>query len=204
MSSISCILTAVATAMATNVVAATMQLARRARPLAGTIGGSTIGSLGETIGGTCPVRHSSSARNVPAPEHLRKLQAMYRAAPISGLFNAHKLEFSDEGSTEIVLDAVETTHCHSAGTLHGSGYFKLLDDAAFFAAQSKVDSGFAFTTSFTVYMMRPCSPGTKLIAKGRVTSASRSLVVAESTLEDEVRLADAHYPHAHAPLSTLL
>ena len=42
-----------------------------------------------------------------------------------------------------------------AGTLHGSGYFELLDDAAFFAAQAHNKDNFVYTTSFTLYMVRP-------------------------------------------------
>ena len=61
---------------------------------------------------------------------------------------------------------------------------KLLDDTAFFAAQAKVTDGFAFTTSFTTYMVRPVPPGVQLVARGRVTSASKALVVAESTLTE--------------------
>ena len=38
---------------------------------------------------------------------------------------------------------------HTAGGLHGSGYFKLLDDEAFFAAQSMNPTHFVVTTSFT-------------------------------------------------------
>ena len=78
----------------------------------------------------------------------------------------------------------EKQHCHTAGTLHGSGYFKPLDDAAFFAAQARVTDGFAFTTSFTMYMMRPVLPGVILVAQGRVTSATKAFIVAESTLTE--------------------
>lgn len=116
-------------------------------------------------------------------EHLRKLKAMYAAAPVSGLFNAHALEYDAAGNTTVAFTP-EARHCHTAGSLHGSGYFKLLDDTAFFAAQAKVTDGFAFTTSFTTYMVRPVPPGVQLVARGRVTSASKALVVAESTLTE--------------------
>ena len=125
----------------------------------------------------------ASFSSVSTEEHHRKLRAMYRAAPVSGLFNVHDLQYDAEGNTTITFTP-EHKHCHTAGSLHGSGYFKMLDDTAFFAAQAKVTAGFAFTTSFNIYMVRPVNPGTQLVAKGRVTSASKALVVAESTLEE--------------------
>ena len=48
----------------------------------------------------------------------------------------------------------------------------------------RVEDGFAYTTSFTTYMMRPVDPGVHVVAKGRVTSVSKALMVAESTLEE--------------------
>ena len=122
-----------------------------------------------------------AVQNVKYEEHLRKLKAMYAAAPVSGLFNVHDLQYDELGNTTIAFTP-EERHCHTAGSLHGSGYFKALDDAAFFAAQAVVTDGFAFTTSFTTYMMRPVPPGVKLLAQGRVTSSSKALVVADSTL----------------------
>ena len=122
-----------------------------------------------------------AVQNVTYEEHLRKLKAMYAAAPVSGLFNVHDLQYDELGNTTIAFTP-EERHCHTAGSLHGSGYFKALDDAAFFAAQAVVTDGFAFTTSFTTYMMRPVPPGVKLLAQGRVTSSSKALVVAESLL----------------------
>lgn len=119
--------------------------------------------------------------NIDFHDHLRKLKAMYRSAPISGIFNQHDLSYDAEGNTTINFTP-DDRHCHTAMSLHGAGYFKLLDDAAFFAAQGRVTDGFAFTTSFTTYMMRPVSPGTQLTAHGNVTSVSKALVVAESTI----------------------
>ena len=57
----------------------------------------------------------------PAPSHLRKLVAMYRAAPISGLFNDHDIEYDASGATTIEF-TTQKQHCHTAGTLHGAGY----------------------------------------------------------------------------------
>ena len=72
---------------------------------------------------------------------------------------------------------------HSAGALHGSVYFKLLDDSAFFAANSLERDVFVLTTSFTTYLTRPVSSGT-IRAVGRVVNRNKSQFIAESVLHD--------------------
>ena len=49
-----------------------------------------------------------------------------------------------------------------------SPYFKLLDDAAFFAVHSIVTDVFVLTTSFNINLIRPVSSGV-ITAKGKVT-----------------------------------
>ena len=66
--------------------------------------------------------------------------------------------------------------------MHGSAYFKLLDDCAFFAAQGKVQDNFIYTVSFNTYLVKAIVPGVPLVAKGRTTSVSKSLVLAESEI----------------------
>ena len=44
---------------------------------------------------------------------------------------------------------------HAAGAVHGSVYFKMLDDAAWFAVNSLLTDEFVVTASFTVYLTRP-------------------------------------------------
>jgi uncharacterized protein (TIGR00369 family) len=70
---------------------------------------------------------------------------------------------------------------HGANALHGSVYFKALDDAAFFAVNSLVRDCFVLTVSFNTYLLRPVTEGT-LRAEGIVTSESKNLYVAESVL----------------------
>ena len=120
----------------------------------------------------------------PDPGHLEFMQKMYAKAPINGLFNEHIIDYDEEGNTTIRFTP-KGTHCHTMMSLHGSGYFKLLDDAAFFAAQAQDSENFIFTTSFNTYMVRPVVPGTPLVSKGRVTNASKSLIIAEARLEEE-------------------
>ena len=78
---------------------------------------------------------------------------------------------------------VERKMYHAAHAVHGSVYFKALDDAAFFAANSLVEKEFVLTTAFTVYLFQPVTAGS-IKAIGRVTHQTGRLFFAESTLED--------------------
>jgi uncharacterized protein (TIGR00369 family) len=72
---------------------------------------------------------------------------------------------------------------HAADAVHGSVYFKLLDDAAFFAVNSLIDDYFALTASFTTYLLRPISEGT-MKANGTVVHAGARSFIAESVVMD--------------------
>jgi uncharacterized protein (TIGR00369 family) len=113
-------------------------------------------------------------------EHHRKLANMYLGAPINALY-APTITIQ-EGSAEVSIE-VKPTFFHSAGALHGSVYFKLLDDACFFAAASLVEDAFVLTVSFTTYITRPVHGGT-LTARGRVVHGGRSLLIAEAVVSD--------------------
>lgn len=109
---------------------------------------------------------------------------MYRFAPVNAAerYNA-RVQVGDGRAT--VAAPVQAGYCHAAGALHGSSYFKMLDDAAFFAAQSTIMQHMIVTTSFTTYLTRPVVPSSKLpglIAKGQVISASSSLILADAVV----------------------
>ncbi len=110
--------------------------------------------------------------------HFRRLERMYLKAPVNEIYSP-RIEISD-GAAVISFD-VDPRHFHAAGSLHGSVYFKGLDDAAFFAVSSVVRDAFVVTASFTIYLTRPVTGGV-LRAEGRVASASKNLFVAESVL----------------------
>ena len=61
--------------------------------------------------------------------------------------------------------------------------FKMLDDAAFFAANSLETEFFVLTTSFTTYLTRPVVEG-KLKAVGKVVNQNKSQFIAESIVYD--------------------
>lgn len=114
-------------------------------------------------------------------EHFRKLERMYHDAPINRFYEPH-LTVSP-GSADIRLK-IKPDFFHAASAVHGSVYFKLLDDAAYFAVHSQVLDAFVLTVSFNIYLVRPVSEG-QLLARGRVVHASKSLFVAESELFDD-------------------
>jgi len=106
---------------------------------------------------------------------------MYLSAAINALFspNIHV----SAGSAEVSI-TVRPELFHAAAAVHGAVYFKLMDDAAFFAASSLVSDVFLLTASFQVYFLRPVSSGI-LTSRGRVVHTSQRLIIAESTVTDE-------------------
>ena len=87
-------------------------------------------------------------------EHFRKLERMYAAAPINRYF-APKLTICD-GEAEVRIAVRDDLH-HTVGALHGAVYFKAMDDAAFFAANSIVEDVFVLTARFEIEFLRPVS-----------------------------------------------
>jgi uncharacterized protein (TIGR00369 family) len=114
-------------------------------------------------------------------EHFRRLERMYHGAPINRFYEP-VLRVS-RGVAEIDM-RVRPEFFHAAQAIHGSVYFKSLDDAAFFAVNSLVTDVFVLTASFTIYLTRPVTEGT-LHAVGRVVHESRSLFLGESELFDD-------------------
>lgn len=117
---------------------------------------------------------------VPMEEHYRKLERMYLAANINtALFPSTTVKIS-EGKAEIELE-ISKNYFHALGAMHGSVYFKLLDDAAYFAASSKIPDVFVLTASFNIKFIRPVSMG-RLRAQGKMISTAHGRYLSESTL----------------------
>src|SRR5262245_56398621 len=114
------------------------------------------------------------------PEHHRKLERMYESAPVSRWYGV-RIAIED-GRAEVKV-TVRPEFLHAAGAVHGSVYFRLLDDAAFFAANSRVEDSFVLTVSFTVHFARPVMEG-ELRAAGRVIHGAGRLFFAESELQN--------------------
>lgn len=112
--------------------------------------------------------------------HYRKLERMYLSAPVNNiLYNGITLDIDDEEAT-LTLN-IEPKFFHAANAIHGSVYFKMLDDAAFFAVQSLVKDVFVYTVSFNIQLLRPAASG-MIKATGEVKFKSANLFIADAVL----------------------
>ncbi|MFC0206217.1 PaaI family thioesterase [Novosphingobium soli] len=114
--------------------------------------------------------------------HWRALEGLYASAPINHMFRS-QLEITGPGLARITF-LVEPDCFHAAGAAHGTIYFKMLDDAAFYAANTHVTDRFLLTTSFNMHLSKPIKGG-RIVAEGRWVSGRRRVLVAESRLLDE-------------------
>ena len=87
-----------------------------------------------------------------------------------------------EASAETQIDA-KPEYFHSVGAVHGSVIFKLLDDSAFFAANSLEQTFIVLTTSFTTYLTRPVSSGI-IRAVAKVVNQNKTQFISESIAYD--------------------
>lgn len=136
--------------------------------------------------------------------HFRALEALYRSAPINSLFDS-ALEITGPGMSRIQL-TVRPDLFHAAGAAHGTIYFKMLDDAAFYAANSLVSDRFLLTTAFNLHFSRPLREG-PAVAEGRWISGRRRVFVADSRLVDaageEVARGTGTFASSRVPLASL-
>jgi uncharacterized protein (TIGR00369 family) len=115
-------------------------------------------------------------------QHFRALEQMYNeGAPINQLI-LHRVTVS-EGKAQVRWE-VDGRFFHAAASLHGSLYFKMLDDAAFFAANSIEREVFVLTATLNVQFFKPVVGGV-LVSEGWVTVPGRTLIHAHSELRDE-------------------
>ena len=110
--------------------------------------------------------------------HFRALEAMYLSAPINQFYRP-RIVISKE---QVEID-IDQRFFHAVGAVHGSVYFKLLDDAAGLAANVLEREVFAVTASFTTHMTRPVS-GPLMRSVGRVVDQTRSQFLVESIVYD--------------------
>ncbi len=111
--------------------------------------------------------------------HWRALEGLYASAPINALFTS-RLTITAAGVSRIAFE-VDERHFHAAGAAHGTIYFKMLDDAAFYAANTLVSDRFLLTTAFNLHFTAPVRAG-RVVAEGRWISGRRRVYVAEARL----------------------
>ena len=139
-----------------------------------------------------------------AAVHFRALEALYASAPVNALFESH-LEIPAEGRSRIRFRVDERVH-HAAAAAHGTIYFKMLDDAAFYAANSLVTDRFLLTTAFNLHFTKPIRTG-EVVAEGRWISGRRRVFIAEANLVDidgdEIGRGTGTFMRSHIALSGL-
>ena len=80
------------------------------------------------------------------------------------------LEIPAQGIARIRF-TIDERYFHAAGAAHGTIYFKMLDDAAFYAANSLVTDRFLLTTAFNLLFTKPIRRG-RSSPKGAGSAAS--------------------------------
>lgn len=139
-----------------------------------------------------------------ANAHFRALEALYRAAPVNGVFKSD-LQIVEEGFARIRFEVLPKFF-HAAGAAHGTLYFKMLDDAAFYACNSLVTDRFLLTTGFNLLFTRPLRGGV-VTAEGRWASGKRRVFVGEARLIDsdgeEAARGTGTFMRSHIALSSL-
>ena len=139
-----------------------------------------------------------------AAAHFRALEALYDSAPVNGFFTS-RLTIPSAGHSVIEFAVDQRLH-HAAGAAHGTIYFKMLDDAAFYAANSLVSDRFLLTTAFNLHFTKPVRSG-PVRAEGRWVSGRRRVFIAEARLVDaegdEIGRGTGTFLRSHIPLSGL-
>lgn len=139
-----------------------------------------------------------------AEAHFRALESLYAAAPINRLFES-ELEIPEGGVARIRF-TIDERYFHAAGAAHGTSYFKMLDDAAFYAVNSLVTDRFVLTTAFNLLLTKPLGEG-PVVAEGKWVSGQRRVFVAEARLIDstgeEAARGTGTFMRSRIPLASL-
>ncbi len=116
-------------------------------------------------------------------EHYRKLERMYLQANVNRMiFDTTKIHIS-HGGAEVSMEVSDKFH-HRAGAMHGAFYFRMLDDAAYFAALSVEHEYFLLTSSFQLHLLRPVASGV-IRARGEIRTQTASTFVCTASLLNE-------------------
>ena len=139
-----------------------------------------------------------------AEAHFRRLEALYRSAPVNRQFES-TIEITGPGLARIRFK-VDEAGFHAAGAAHGTVYFKMLDDAAFYAANSLISDRFLLTTAFNLHFTRPMRSG-EAIAEGRWISGRRRVMIGDAHIigpdGEEAARGTGTFLRSHIPLSSL-
>ena len=136
--------------------------------------------------------------------HFSALEQLYRSAPVNTLFESD-IEIAEPGVARIRFEVTPASF-HAAGAAHGTLYFKMMDDAAFYACNSLVSDRFLLTTAFNLVFTQPLRSG-PVVAEGRWVSGRRRVFVGETRLllpdGEEAARGTGTFMRSHIPLSSL-
>ena len=114
-------------------------------------------------------------------DHYQALIRLYQVAPINQFYKPTMT--LDKGTARIDIQATSNMH-HTGGFVHGSVYFKMLDDAAYFAAQTLEREFFLVTADFRIDLIRPFAQG-GIYACGAIQHQGKKDILATATLHSE-------------------
>ena len=115
--------------------------------------------------------------------HFQKLRNMYLGTKVNTqIFDTTECKIELEKAT--ISLTISDKYFHALGAIHGAVYFKLLDDAAYFAAQSVIEDAFLLTSTFQTNIIRPANKG-KITSVGKIRSQSKNLIIGEATIYNE-------------------
>ena len=113
-------------------------------------------------------------------DHYQRLENLFQSAPLNqGIFAGSVMKVG-EGQAEYKL-GISEKYFHAAHAMHGAIYFKLLDDAAYFAAASLETERFILTKTYQIKFIRPVEED-QLRAVGGVLNHDEKGIVAKSVI----------------------
>ena len=112
--------------------------------------------------------------------HFKKLEKIYLNARLNKSIYSNTEIIISKNYSEIKMP-IKENYFHALEAIHGSVYFKMLDDAAFFSAQSVVEDYMLLTASFNITFKMPVSNG-YIKSIGTLCSVSKKELTAESKM----------------------
>tara|TARA_B100000242_G_C43009840_1_gene469476 strand:+ start:636 stop:1067 length:432 start_codon:yes stop_codon:yes gene_type:complete len=112
--------------------------------------------------------------------HFKKLEKIYLNANLNNLIYSNIEIIISKNYSEIKMP-IKEDYFHALNAIHGSVYFKMLDDAAFFAAQSVVEDYMLLTANFNISFKMPVTDGW-IKSKGKLLSVSKQEINAEAKM----------------------
>ena len=110
--------------------------------------------------------------------HLKNLIKIYSIAPINKFYKP-KMSLS-LGSSTIEIK-IKRKFFNTGQSVHGSVYFKMLDDAAYFASQTCEKEFFLYTVNFEVNFIKTVSKEV-IVSKGKLLKKSSNKLISKATL----------------------